>query len=289
MKDLTFPALFVTADAASKSQQRTYLILIRCEYMLLLLAAILTMVNSTNSVFLSVYACIFIASLGVSAWRAYVRPEQSWYKSRALAESIKTLSWRYAMRSEPFDDTLEVSANKDFRDTLAMLLRSNRQIGQHLVGLDATGPQITDTMSAMRNSAFHNRKSYYLTGRIEDQQRWYVHKAMANKNAAKIWQLVGVACYILGVAMVLLHIKFTSIVFPIEPIIVTASAILGWVQIKKFNELASAYALTGHEIGLAATIITDAKTETDFSKAVNEVELVFSREHTQWIARQTAR
>jgi len=88
--------------------------------------------------------------------------------------------------------------------------------------------------------------------------------------------------------MVLLHVKFVETTFPVEPVIVLASAVLGWMQIKKFNELASAYALTAHEIGLAETVIADAKTEQDFSKAVNEVELVFSREHTQWIARQTA-
>ena len=248
----------------------------------------MTLINSNDPLFLGVYACTFIASLAVLAWRAHVRPEQGWYKSRALAESIKTLSWRYAMRAQPFDDERQADAKKDFRDTLAALLRSNRQIGEHLAGLDAAGPQITETMSAMRNRALRDRKAYYLASRVKDQQGWYTRKAKANKDAARNWQCVGAACYVAGVAMVLLHVRFVNITFPVEPVIVMASAVLGWMQIKKFNELASAYALTAHEIGLAETVITDAKTEQDFSKAINEVELVFSREHTQWIARQTA-
>lgn len=288
MTDLKFPTLFTTADAASNRQQRIYLNLVRGEYALLLAAAGMTLVDSNDPLFLCAYACTFIASLAVLAWRAYARPEQGWYKARALAESIKTLSWRYAMCAEPFDDSHQAEANKDFRDTLAALLRSNRQIGEHLAGLDAAGPQITETMTAMRGSALRDRKARYLAGRVKDQQDWYSRKAKANKDAARNWQLLGAACYVAGVVMVVLHVWFVDATLPVEPVIVLASAVLGWMQIKKFNELASAYALTAHEIGLAETVIADSTTEQDFSKAINEVELVFSREHTQWIARQTA-
>ncbi|AZO19537.1 MAG: hypothetical protein EOQ42_11160 [Mesorhizobium sp.] len=41
-----------------------------------------------------------------------------------------------------------------------------------------------------------------------------------------------------------------------------------------------------HEIGLTADLITDAISDEAFSAAVNEAELAFSREHTQWVARQ---
>lgn len=288
MTEIQFPALFVTADEASFRQQRYYLRLVRGEYILLIAAASLTLVDSRDPIFLIIFACTFIAPLAILAWRAHTRPEQGWYKSRALAESIKTLSWRYAMRSEPFDDERQADANKDFRDTLAALLRSNRQIGEHLAGLDATGPQITLPMIELRNSALRDRKAFYLRHRVQNQQAWYSHKAAANKVAARNWQCVGAACYVSGIAMVMLQVEFTDFPLPIEPAIVIASAALGWMQIKKFNELASAYALTAHEIGLAQTVIVDANTEAGFGKAINEVELVFSREHTQWIARQTS-
>jgi hypothetical protein len=58
------------------------------------------------------------------------------------------------------------------------------------------------------------------------------------------------------------------------------------MQIKKFSELSSAYSLTAHEIGIIEDRIDEADTEDEFSDFVNEAELAFSREHTQWLARQ---
>lgn len=65
-----------------------------------------------------------------------------------------------------------------------------------------------------------------------------------------------------------------------------ASAIIGWTQVKKFNELASSYTLTAHEIGIIQSKVHDAQDEDAFSDFVNEAEQAFSREHTQWVARQ---
>jgi len=65
-----------------------------------------------------------------------------------------------------------------------------------------------------------------------------------------------------------------------------ASSIIGWTQIKRFTELASAYTLTAHEIGIVVTSLDEATDERSFSNVVNESELAFSREHTQWVARQ---
>ena len=70
---------------------------------------------------------------------------------------------------------------------------------------------------------------------------------------------------------------------------VAASAVLGWMQIKKFNELASAYTLTALEISLIEDKLREVETEAELSEFVNEAELAFSREHTQWVARQTNR
>jgi hypothetical protein len=72
----------------------------------------------------------------------------------------------------------------------------------------------------------------------------------------------------------------------IEPLIVVAAAIIGWIQIKRYSELASAYALTAHEIGIIEERARSAYTNEAFSQFVNDAEQAFSREHTQWVARQ---
>src|SRR5690606_15189811 len=45
-----------------------------------------------------VFLCIFIG---------YQKPDRIWYNARAVAESVKTLTWRYMMRAEPFQATEE--------------------------------------------------------------------------------------------------------------------------------------------------------------------------------------
>jgi hypothetical protein len=75
--------------------------------------------------------------------------------------------------------------------------------------------------------------------------------------------------------------------WPIGPIIVFASSIIGWMQVKEFNELATTYTVAAHEIGLIKPQLDDIATEPELSDFVNDAELAFSREHTLWIARRT--
>ncbi len=51
-------------------------------------------------------------------------------------------------------------------------------------------------------------------------------------------------------------------------------------------KLASAYSLTAHEIGIIESRLATDASENEWSGLVNEAELAFSREHTQWVARQ---
>ncbi|EKA6789224.1 SLATT domain-containing protein, partial [Salmonella enterica] len=65
-----------------------------------------------------------------------------------------------------------------------------------------------------------------------------------------------------------------------------AASIVGWVQIKKYNELAVSYFLTAHEIGDIKEQFNYISSENDFLEFVNNAEKAFSREHTQWLARR---
>ncbi|MBY5385232.1 DUF4231 domain-containing protein [Rhizobium leguminosarum] len=283
------PTLFQAADGASATKQKLYLWLIRAEYAFLFISACLTLFKSSSHNFIAVNATVFVAALGAMALRAYLKPEQAWYKSRALAESIKTLSWRFSMRAAPFDDQLVVDARRDFRETLASLLSTNMELGSSLADFDGGGPQITETMVALRASDLHLRKEIYLEKRVRNQRGWYQKKAKENSRAARTWLSVAGTAYLLAIVFVLAPLHTSSLTnLPLEPVIVIASAVLGWMQIKKFNELASAYGLTAQEIGIAEGVIEDAVDESGFTNAVNDVELVFSREHTQWIARQAS-
>ena len=233
-------------------------------------------------------ACAFIvlASLLVLVLRSWLKPEQQWYRARALAESIKTTCWRYCMGAEPFgrDDSNAVT-REEFRRHLTEILKANRDVNMSPEA--AAGDQITETMESTRALGLEARKAFYLNHRIRDQREWYVQKARSNARASKWWMGVGVAAYALAILFVLSRIAYPDqSIWPIEPLLVFASGVVGWTQVKKFNELASSYTLTAHEIGIIQSRIRDVEGESSFADFVNDAEQAFSREHTQWVARQ---
>lgn len=284
---MTYPTLFESADAASNRSQWWFLALVRLEYGLLIVAAFFSLGWSDTREYFAAYAIVFALSMIVMAYRSTRKPERTWYQARALSESVKTLSWRFAMRAEPFDDAKSSDARRDFRNLLSKVLKANQSISDALSALEADGEQLPSAMQDMREKKLEERRAFYLRYRIADQRAWYQKKAKANSAAAKWWVAVSCLAYGLGLIFILTRVVDPAAVgWPTEPLVVFASAAIGWTQIKKFNELAAAYTLTAQEIGLVQSLVEDAATAGEFSAAVNEAELAFSREHTQWAARQ---
>ncbi|UCI32124.1 DUF4231 domain-containing protein [Mesorhizobium sp. B4-1-4] len=284
---MKYPVLYESADDASNRSQWWFLALVRLEYFLLLVTAMFSLGWSSSRAYFAAYAGFFAFSMMVMVYRSMKKPERTWYQARALAESVKTLAWRFAMRAEPFDDAKSSDARRDFRDLLRDVLKANHSVSDALVGLRSTGDQLPDEMQEMRESGLEERRQFYLKNRIADQREWYEKKASVNEAAARRWLIISCAAYALGLAFILARVVDPSSEgWPTEPLVVLASAAIGWTQIKKFNELAAAYTLTAHEIGLTQGLVKDAATPAAFSAAINEAELAFSREHTQWAARQ---
>ncbi len=192
------------------------------------------------------------------------------------------------MRAAPFEDADSIVIPRgEFRNHLKSVLETNRHIGERVPPDSAANAQITPSMEATRALGLDERKSYYDTHRIREQRRWYQSKATSNKRRGFGWVVACVVVYALAIASVLLRIAYPEWkLWPTEPLIVAASSMLGWIQIKKFNELASAYALTAHEIGIIQGRVAEVDSESAFSEFINGAELAFSREHTQWVARQ---
>lgn len=284
---MTYPTLFESADSASNRSQWWFLTLVRLEYGLLLVTAFFSLGWSDTRTYFAGYAIVFALSMIVMAYRSLKKPERTWYQARALSESVKTLSWRFAMRAEPFDDARSSDARRDFRDLLGKVLKANESISDALSALEPGGEQLPGAMQEMREKNLDERRAFYLRYRIADQRAWYQQKAKANGAAARRWLVISCLAYGLGLIFILTRVVDpTTTGWPTEPLVVFASAVIGWTQIKKFNELAAAYTLTAQEIGLTHSLIEDATTAPAFSAAVNEAELAFSREHTQWAARQ---
>jgi hypothetical protein len=263
--------------------------LIRCEYFLLFVAAVISTEMFESATFYLFYALIFVLSICLLLARAMMKPEQDWYHCRALAESVKTLTWRYVMQAQPFSsDLAPPAARTEFIQHIQRTLDENRSTAEAIEAEWSNQDQITAEMERLRRLTLEERKTVYLRDRVQEQRSWYNRKAISNKKLANMWIGLGVFCYVAAIALVLSRIRFTGWHYwPIEPIIVLASSIIGWMQIKKFNELGAAYTVAAHEIGLIIPRLLDVSSDADLSACVNEAELAFSREHTMWIARQS--
>ena len=97
------PALYKDADAASLRAQRAFLIGLGFSLILLVVAASFTLLNLPSTLFAVLQAIALLLSLGSTLYLAFKQPQRTWYGTRALAESVKTVAWRFAMRAEPYE------------------------------------------------------------------------------------------------------------------------------------------------------------------------------------------
>ena len=289
MRDLDYPALYRSADESSIEAQKSYLRMTKCQYGSLIAASLMALFFACGQIFLAGYVAFVLVSTVFIVYGLSKNPQEKWYKSRALAESVKTITWRYMMCAEPYNGGLS-SAIGNLSRNLEEILRSNYGTNKSIPIISSKGDQITSEMNRVRNLSLKERQDYYLKNRIDEQYEWYRKKVGINVKANKFW---GRLCIIVHASAILLAIfrvfVFNSIsIWPVHTMLVASSAIIGWIQIKKFNEVASAYSIATHEIGMIKSRISIVSSEDDFSRFVNDIELAFSREHTQWEARRKA-
>ncbi len=287
MQNEDYPGLYRAANTASIEAQSAYLRSFKWHIFTLIAGAALAVNPSPNAVYSLINAAVFLTALGISVLIASKRYEKSWYSARAVAESVKTATWRYMMRAEPFLDADSVGeVNNVFRKLLEGILYSNNQIGDLLGGDDCARDQITQFMRETRAKSIEERRGLYLTSRIAEQRKWYANKSKYNKTKSIQFFVLLVILQSIAVALVLTRIAFPEWeVWPTEVFIVAAGSVTVWMQLKRFQEIGTAYALTAHEIGIIESKITEPDTDELFSDFVRDTENAFSREHTQWIAK----
>ena len=262
--------------------------LLKAHVFLLVIGACLT-VNTLPTKGYSLFnAFVFLCALGLSILLATKKYEKTWYSARAVAESVKTSAWRYMMKAEPFLGATSIrEVNTIFRNLLNEILRSNNQLGDLLGGAVSTSEQLSNKMEDIRRSTLENRKSVYLNERVDEQRRWYADKSGYNKRHGRHFFALLVFFQILAISCVLLRIAYPEWeIWPTNVFVVLAGGVLTWMQVKRFQEIATAYALTAHEIGIIRGNLAESDTDEEFSDFVNDAENAFSREHTQWVARR---
>lgn len=289
MKVDDFPSFYKTADSASLVAQKNYFIALMLYLYLLVIAAIVAFFWAHNVYGAITSAALFMITLGILFFLKLKKLEDIWYNGRAVAESVKSRTWRWIMKSEPYDKVMtEEQAQRELLSDLKAILSQNQSLSGALEWTPKTGEAISPKMVDIRALPWQERLAIYKRDRIDDQSTWYSKKSKLNKGRAKQWLVASVALHSVAVLMLLYRIKEPVTALPIVVVAVAASAVLTWVQAKKHNELNSSYSLAAHEIVFIKGESVSVQNESQLSEFVINSESAFSREHTQWIASKSA-
>lgn len=284
---MKFPALHATADRASGRQQSLYFGLVLTEYAALLAVAVLSINMIPDRRYVILYGVLLAIALAALVLRSVLKPEEQWYQARALAESVKTTAWKFAMAARPFENDSE--ARRRLRQMLQELLDANRSLGAQFDGSSVGGKQITAEMEALRTLPRSDRLDVYMQDRVEDQLDWYSRKSKANSTTGRKFAVALGCLYVVAFVVLLVRLDQPQWIYAHpDPLVILGASVLGWMQIKRFNELGASYGLTATEIGILKSRAPEIADDAALSIFIDDAEEAFSREHTQWLARRSA-
>ncbi|RCW45843.1 uncharacterized protein DUF4231 [Halopolyspora algeriensis] len=277
-----YPGLFQAADAASLRGQRSYLRAVRARLVLSVLAATsaaITITVGVADIAAVGTALFFVSALGIDMLVLRGKPNEAWYQGRALAESTKTLAWRYVSGGAPFPRSLDAAeADRMFIERLGALHRDLAAV-RLLPTLSAV---ISERMRELRAASLPERRKVYLAERIQEQQSWYADKAVFHQRRADIYQALVLSFEIAGVAAALAK-AFGAITFDLSGIIAaTLAAFAAWSATRQHTTTANAYIVATHDLALARERLRHCTDEHQWANAVADAEAAVSREHSTW-------
>lgn len=279
---LTHPKIQALASRKSKLYQSAHYTLIALNLGILTLAATIDALNPAWLIDYYPKTTLLLLSLLLATLAKHLNLEKKWYAARSLSESIKTLIWRFTMRTTPFNDS---NTNNLIERIEEVCHESNTLIGSNLFQLDKQDPAFTD--SNLGNIGFTEKLSMYSEKRIKNQLQWYRKKSNDNTLTSKIFFSLFFICTFFAITLSAWQETNHDPQLPSTAILIAIStALIGWIEAKKYNELAAAYLLTEHEISLLLSNIHNLNNHNEFSEFVEEAESLFSREHTQWVAKR---
>jgi conflict system pore-forming effector with SLATT domain len=279
------PPLYAAADAASLKGQRTYLRLLRAQlaFPLFSTGAAIVLTGKEGGVAL---VLLFVVGLAASIVMQLRRPEGEWFDGRVIAESMKTIAWRFAMKVPPYNGGLtDAQAVAELNKRVADVIAERKKMSGAIAAKGA-GAQVTDAMKEIRALPWKERRPIYLDERLDDQLNWYKNKGGLNDDLAGRWlsfvsilQFVGLILAVLRAADVIQINLFGVLGAAI-------GAALAWLQAKRHQDLSRSYGFAALELGLIRSRADAPASEDQYVKFVEDAEEAMSREHTAWHAKR---
>lgn len=282
-----YPSFYYAASQASKDGQSLYTRLLGSNLVLVVCAAVVGIVGSRvqQSGIWWLLIVVLIAAVGMRVVSRQRHPERDWFDGRAVAESIKTASWRFMMCADPFDAE-DSAADLMFVGRLKEIFGERKSLRLALVAADAKA--ITTEMRRVRSLSWERRREIYLADRIRDQVGWYTDKAATARRRSHQWSVGGLLTELTAIVA-----AATLVWFPEVPNVIGALSSLGaaataWTQLRRHDDLAQSYDLAARELRLAEALVDSTRDPASFVAAVADAEKNISREHTLWAIKRGA-
>ncbi|GAA3017207.1 DUF4231 domain-containing protein [Kitasatospora albolonga] len=309
-EDELLPELFWTADSSSLQGQRRAVSLSRWGLVLLVVAAFAGSADGTLPAWLAAAAYLFTVALAAVAGRQ--NPQGLWYEGRAAAESVKTLSWKYAVRADAYQPPPKTlpDAERLYDVQLGGILGqfgTSRAIPQlarvqaelqswrgPLAGRPARHPQITDSMRQLREQPLSVRREVYIRERVKTQREWYRAKARSCTNATRWADLLGVVLPLGGLVLAVLRALGEFSFDALGAVSAVAASVAAWAQLRQYRPQAAAYSIAASELAVIEAQLSQLPLDTPdaeetWARLARDAEDAISREHTTWQARREVR
>jgi hypothetical protein len=280
------PGLFEAADSASIDGQRRYVRTVWLRLLLAIMAAAFGAIQwkvGQRQVDVAAIGTtlalvgVLLTELGLHT----VKPELRWYDGRALAESAKSLAWRFSVGALPFpkggdEPEIERRFIRRIHDLLKDAPTTSIQPSRRQV--------ITEGMRRLRAADLATRRAAYLEGRIDDQLSWYSRKAESNDRLARHWGFGLLAVELAGIAAALAKVAGYIQLDIAGVVAAMIAAGTAWVGLRQLSMLARAYTFAANELAIARGELDLARDEPAWAEEVADAEEAVSREHMMWRA-----
>lgn len=277
------PSFYKLASDTSKKGQKWYTASIFIN-LLMLASSSLFVAVIVNPQTLVLYSIMLAVSILASLYAQFGNSDRNWYEGRAMAESIKSLTWRYIMKATPYN---RINSEKRFTSDLRNLIKQKKLFAGSLSGESLRQPLITLKMNEARTLPLKGRKELYINYRLEDQRNWYATKSDQNRTYS-LFLTIGVVVAQLIAWTIAAYALFMQLDYinALGFFITIGAVLIGWSQMKQNKTLAESYSIACQELNIIIQDANSISSVDKFSQFVVDAEKAISREHTLWLARK---
>ncbi|MDI5977904.1 DUF4231 domain-containing protein [Amycolatopsis magusensis] len=283
----SLPGLFHVADSMSLRGQRDHLRGLRARLVLAILAAACGAFTVRVGPVDVMAVVTGVALLGILFLELHFRadsPEARWYDGRALAESAKSMGWRYAVGGLPFPlGADEAAVTRRFIDQTETLLKDGPTSDIPV----PSRPSVSDAMCELRGSDLASRRAAYLADRIQEQRAWYEGQSETNDHHGRSARRILYVITAVGIVAAFAR-GFGFVSFDLAGVAsALIAAAVAWSGAKQYATLARAYAYAAMELRIVEDRLMLETDEATWAAEVADAEEAVSREHTMWRASRT--